>query len=56
MLISSIALMVMSIMQFVPGLIHVFAPDGGAKSIAGFTNYESAQQEILWAFGVFGTD
>jgi len=38
MLISSIALMVMSIMQFVPGMIHVFAPDGGAKSIAGFTS------------------
>ena len=56
MLISSIALAALTILQLVPGLIHTFAPDGGAKSIADFTNYQSAKNEILWAFGVFGAD
>jgi hypothetical protein len=43
MLISTIALVVMSILQLGPGMIHTFAADGGAKSIANFTNYQSAE-------------
>ncbi len=33
MLISTIALVIMSVLELGPGLIHTFAPDGGAKSI-----------------------
>ena len=40
--------------EFIPGLIHAFKEDGGAKSIAGFTNYEKAKPEILWAFRIIG--
>ena len=40
--------------EIVPGLIHVFAPDGGAHSIADFTDYDTNEKVILWAFGVFG--
>ena len=56
MIISSIALGAMGALQLIPGLIHTFAPDGGASSIAGFTNFELCKDIILWAFGVFGTD
>ena len=56
MLISTIALAILSIFDLGPGLIHVFAPDGGASSIAGFTNYQVAEKELLWAFGIFGSD
>ena len=38
----------------VPGLIHSFKHDGGAQSIAGFTNYEKSKAEILWAFRIIG--
>ena len=40
--------------QLIPGFIHVFHQDGGANSIAGFTNYEKCEQEILWAFRILG--
>merc|ERR1711915_399589 len=40
--------------EFIPGLIHAFKEDGGAKSIAGFTNYEKAKPEILWAVRIIG--
>ena len=56
MLISTIVLAILSIFDLGPGLIHVFAPDGGANSIAGFTNYQGAEKELLWAFGIFGSD
>ena len=39
---------------FIPGLIHTFKSDGGAQSIAGFTNYEKSKAEILWAFRIIG--
>ena len=55
MYISSLALALLGGFEIGPALIHTFAPDGGASSIAGFTNYASAEQEILWAFGVMGT-
>ena len=54
MLITTASLIILSLLDLGPGLIHVFAPDGGAKSIANFTNYSIAEKEILWAFGVFG--
>ena len=38
----------------VPGLIHSFKHDGGAKSIAGFTNYEKSKAEILWGLRIIG--
>jgi len=43
---------------FIEGLlgIHRFKEDGGAQSIAGFINYDSCQNEILWGFHVFGTN
>jgi hypothetical protein len=56
MLISTIAITILSIFDIGPGLIHVFAPDGGAGSIAGFSNYQAAEKELLWAFGIFGAD
>ncbi len=56
MLIANLVLALITGFELVPGLIHVFAPDGGASSIAGFTNFNAAQAEILWAFGVFGAD
>ena len=37
-----------------PGLIHSYHPDGGAKTIADFTNYEKCQLEILWYFRHLG--
>ena len=40
--------------KFIPGLIHSFKEDAGAQSIAGFTNYETAKAEILWAFRIIG--
>ena len=40
--------------KFIPGLIHSFKEDAGAQSIAGFTNYEKAKPEILWAFRIIG--
>jgi hypothetical protein len=56
MLISTIALAILTIFDLGPGLIHVFAPDGGVSSIADFTNYQAAQKELLWAIGIIGTD
>ena len=38
----------------IPGLIHSLKEDGGAKSIANFTNYTICQSEILWAFRIIG--
>ena len=38
----------------IPGLIHSYHPDGGAKTIADFTNFEKCQQEILWYFRLLG--
>jgi hypothetical protein len=55
MYISSLALALLGGFEIGPALIHTFAPDGGASSIAGFTNYSTAEKEILWAFGVMGT-
>ena len=55
MYISSLALALLGGFEIGPGLIHIFAPDGGASSIADFTNYSSAEQEILWALGAIGT-
>jgi hypothetical protein len=55
MYISSLALALLGGFEIGPALIHIFAPDGGASSIAGFTNYSIAKQEILWAFGAMGT-
>ncbi len=54
MLISTEMLSIITLFELIPGIIHVFASDGGAKSIADFTNYTNAEKEILWAFGVFG--
>ena len=48
-------LILIAVSDFIPGLIHVFKDDGGAKSIANFTQYDTCKQEILWAFNVFGT-
>jgi len=44
------------LLEFVPGCIHRFKEDGGAQSIAGFINYDTCQNEILWAFHVLGTN
>merc|ERR1739842_132062 len=49
-----VVLILQSLFALIPGLIHTFHPDGGAKSIAGFTNYETCQPEILWAFRIIG--
>ena len=38
----------------IPGLIHSLKEDGGAKSIANFTNFTTCQSEILWAFRIIG--
>merc|ERR1711874_556737 len=38
----------------IPGLIHALKTDGGAKSIANFTNFATCQPEILWAFRIIG--
>ncbi len=54
MFIATASLMILTLLELGPGLVHVFAPDGGAKSIADFTNYDNAEKELLWAFGVFG--
>merc|ERR1712212_455368 len=40
--------------SLIPGLIHSLKQDGGAKSIANFTNYAACQSEILWAFRIIG--
>merc|ERR1711971_1245392 len=40
--------------SLIPGLIHSLKQDGGAKSIANFTNYSTCQAEILWAFRIIG--
>merc|ERR1712212_817110 len=40
--------------SLIPGLIHSLKQDGGAKSIANFTNYSTCQPEILWAFRMIG--
>merc|ERR1711971_911760 len=40
--------------SLIPGLIHSLKQDGGAKSIANFTNYSTCQVEILWAFRIIG--
>ena len=45
---------VLAVSEIGPGLIHVFAEDGGASSIAGFTNYSSFEDIILWAFAALG--
>jgi len=45
---------VLAVTEIVPGLIHVFAPDGGAHSIADFTDYSTNEKVILWAFGSLG--
>merc|ERR1712142_180855 len=37
-----------------PGIIHTFKSDGGAQSIAGFTNFQKSKAEILWAFRIIG--
>ena len=42
------------LLLLIPGLIHSYHPDGGAKTIADFTNYEKCQQEILWYFRLLG--
>ncbi len=39
MIVSSITLGILGALDIIPGLIHIFAPDGGASSIAGFTDY-----------------
>ena len=49
-----VVLSLQSLFVLIPGLIHTFHPDGGAKSIAGFKNYETCQPEILWAFRILG--
>jgi len=40
--------------SLVPGLIHSLKADGGAKTIANFTNYNTCEPEILWAFRIIG--
>ena len=44
----------LGVMLLIPGLIHSYHPDGGAKSIADFTNYEKCQPEIMWYFRLLG--
>ena len=39
---------------FIPGLIHALKVDGGAESIAGFTNFSRCKAEILFFFRVIG--
>ena len=39
---------------FLPGLIHALQADGGADTIAGFTNYGRCKPEILFFFRVIG--
>merc|ERR1712130_1011514 len=38
----------------IPGIIHALKEDGGAKRIANFTNFNTCQAEILWAFRIIG--
>merc|ERR1712211_180289 len=40
--------------SLVPGLIHSLKADGGAKTITNFTNYNTCEREILWAFRIIG--
>ena len=47
-------LMILGLQLLLPGLIHSYHPDGGAKTIADFTNYEKCQPEILWYFRLLG--
>merc|ERR1712126_481141 len=42
------------LLSFIPGLIHSYHPDGGAQSIAGFTNYQDYEQEVLFFFRNIG--
>ena len=56
MFVANFVLALIASFELVPGLIHVFAPDGGASSIADFTNYDIAKSEILWALGAMGGD
>ena len=55
MYISSLALALLGGFEIGPALIHIFAPDGGASSIADFTNFSSSEQVLLWALGTIGT-
>ena len=52
--VSLLLLVLEGLHNLVPGLIHSLKADGGAHSIAGFTNYERAKPEILWAFRIIG--
>merc|ERR1712059_166495 len=40
----------------IPGIIHSFKSDGGARDIAGFKNYAKSEAEILWAFRIIGVN
>ena len=48
-------LVVMGLLDLLPGLEHVFAKDGGGAHIARFTRYEACKPELLWALGQLGT-
>ncbi len=52
-LIPRIVLALMMLTNFARGLIHAFAPDGGAHSIAGL-DLSNARQTILSLFAVIG--
>ena len=51
---SHILLLCSGLLLLIPGLIHSYHPDGGAKTIADITNYEKCQTEILWYFRLLG--
>ena len=46
---------VLAVISFVRSCIHVFAPDGGAGSIAGMDLSVSGASGIIFAFGLWGS-
>merc|ERR1712198_694950 len=49
-----ILILIRGLHWFIPGLIHSYHPDGGAHSIAGFTNYKKSEKEILFFLRALG--
>lgn len=51
---ASVVFLVLAVVSLIRSLIHIFAPDGGAGSIAGLDLAVSGAQGIVLAFSLWG--
>jgi hypothetical protein len=53
---AAIALLLLAIVSFIRSCIHLFAPDGGAGSIAGIDVNVAGGDSVIFAFALWGSE